>query len=94
MEDIGEKFPESRGELRFLVPLQVDQLAGCTMYLLMYWKESSFTHSINTVNVQYVKLISLQDASVKIGDKHRFSVQVRKTFFLPIVVLQELDLVA
>ena len=38
VEDIGEKFPESRGELRFLVPLQ--------------------------------------DASVKIGDKHRFSVQV------------------
>ena len=23
VEDIGEKFPESRGELRFLVPLQV-----------------------------------------------------------------------
>ena len=37
VEDIGEKFPESKSELRFLVPLQ--------------------------------------DASVKIGDKHRFSIQ-------------------
>ena len=37
VEDIGEKFPESKSELRFLVPLQ--------------------------------------DATIKIGDKHRFSVQ-------------------
>ena len=37
VEDIGEKFPDSRSELKFLVPLQ--------------------------------------DFSIKIGDKHRFSVQ-------------------
>lgn len=37
VEDIGEKFPDSKSELRFLVPLQ--------------------------------------DSSIKIGDKHRFSVQ-------------------
>ena len=37
VEDIGEKFPDSKSELRFLVPLQ--------------------------------------DAAVKIGDKHRFSTQ-------------------
>ena len=33
VEDIGEKFPESRGELRFLVPLQVDQPG---VHILMY----------------------------------------------------------
>ena len=37
VEDIGEKFPDSRSELKFLVPLQ--------------------------------------DFTIKIGDKHRFSVQ-------------------
>ena len=37
VEDIGEKFPESKSELRFLVPLQ--------------------------------------DFDIKIGDRHRFSVQ-------------------
>lgn len=37
VEDIGEKFPDSKSELRFLVPLQ--------------------------------------DATIKIGDRHRFSVQ-------------------
>ena len=37
VEDIGEKFPDSKSELRFLVPLQ--------------------------------------DSSIKIGDRHRFSVQ-------------------
>ena len=37
VEDIGEKFPDNRSELNFLVPLK--------------------------------------DASVKIGDKHKFSVQ-------------------
>lgn len=37
VEDIGEKFPESKSELRFLVPLQ--------------------------------------DIDIKIGDRHRFSVQ-------------------
>ena len=37
VEDIGEKFPESRSELKFLVPLQ--------------------------------------DSTIKIGDKYRFSVQ-------------------
>lgn len=37
VEDIGEKFPDSKSELRFLVPLQ--------------------------------------DATIKIGDKYRFSIQ-------------------
>ena len=49
--------------------------------------------SIETMNVQYVKLNSLQDASVKIGDKHRFSVQVCKTLSFIIVLLRELNLV-
>ena len=44
VEDIGEKFPESKSELKFLVPLQ--------------------------------------DTTIKIGDKHRFSVQGEETFQL------------
>ena len=40
VEDIGEKFPESKSEIKFLVPLQ--------------------------------------DACVKIGEKHRFSIQGRQ----------------
>ena len=46
VEDIGEKFPDSKSELRFLVPLQ--------------------------------------DSDIKIGDKHRFSVQ-GKPFLLDIL---------
>ena len=46
VEDIGEKFPDSRSELKFLVPLQ--------------------------------------DSTIKIGDRHRFSVQGREKLWLEV----------
>ena len=46
VEDIGEKFPDSRSELKFLVPLQ--------------------------------------DSTIKIGDRHRFSVQGRGRVWLEV----------
>ena len=46
VEDIGEKFPDSRSELKFLVPLQ--------------------------------------DSTIKIGDRHRFSVQGKCNLQCPV----------